>query len=212
MTQDRDVSATPWKFESSPPHHSRPGEKQHRAPRGLKRPESGSDLSGYFGDTDERWLACPDHPGFEVSDLGRVRSATTGKLVRQANALGYKRVILQSNGESRYARVHRLVAMAFIPNDRPEAVYVNHLDGDKQNNRLSNLEWCTPLENTRHSVAIGTFPFGEAHGASKLKVEQVHRIRALRAEGRTLRGIADEIGISDTAVFRIVSGKTWTRV
>lgn len=159
----------------------------------------------------ETWRQCADFLELEVSDLGRVRVAQTGRIVAQSTVLGYCRVVLRIGDRLRRARVHRLVARAFIPNDRPEAEYVNHIDGDKRNNRVGNLEWCTPLENARHAVALGLQPHGEAHGASKLKVEQVHRIRSMRSEGHTLRSIAKALGMSDTAVFRVVSGKTWAR-
>ena len=65
---------------------------------------------------------------------------------------GYLNVALMNNkGKAKYIRVHRLVALAFIPNPLDKA-YVNHIDEDRQNNHVDNLEWVTPKENNMHSL------------------------------------------------------------
>lgn len=63
---------------------------------------------------------------------------------------GYKRVTLYKNGKRKRYSVHRLVCEAFIPNPENKP-YVNHIDSNRTNNKISNLEWCTPLENTKHA-------------------------------------------------------------
>lgn len=87
---------------------------------------------------------------YEVSNLGRVRGSNRiRKLVPIKN--GYITVILRKDGKSHCEYVHRLVAEAFIPN--PDAFpVVNHLDRDKTNNRVDNLEWCTAKHNVTYSV------------------------------------------------------------
>lgn len=100
----------------------------------------------------EKWAEIPNAPGYRVSNLGRVR----GKhhLLRPApDTIGHLQVILMVNGKRMCQRVHRLVAQAFIPNPQNLPV-VNHIDGDKNNNKATNLEWCTQEHNVWHMVNV----------------------------------------------------------
>lgn len=88
---------------------------------------------------------------YSVSNYGEVRNNRTGKLMKpRKNEKGYLRIGLTTNGKQKCMRVHRLVAQAFIPNpeNKPE---VNHIDFNKENNCVNNLEWVTCKENSDHS-------------------------------------------------------------
>ena len=109
---------------------------------------------------------------YQVSNLGNVRS--TDRLYKQSNAKtdeynhiykgkmlkphytiwGYKRVGLSKNGKVKYFTIHKLVAEAFLKNNNNYPC-VNHIDGNKENNNVSNLEWCTYSRNNRHAREIG---------------------------------------------------------
>lgn len=92
---------------------------------------------------------------YEISNLGRVKSfkrnGTKGKILKGTyDEWGYIRVALSKNGKSKKYKVHRLVAEAFIPNSNNYS-QINHDNGIKDDNRVENLEWCTPSFNTIHS-------------------------------------------------------------
>lgn len=95
---------------------------------------------------------------WQVSNLGRVKSL--GRKVPTWNgSKTLKETILQQRLRNGYLavkseNVHRLVARAFIPTDNP-ALHINHKNGIKIDNRVENLEWCTPLENTQHAWDTG---------------------------------------------------------
>ena len=93
--------------------------------------------------------------------LGSVKNSSDGNefisLINHSE--GYKCVALSHNGMTKRFFVHRLVAEAFIPNPN-NLPQVNHIDGNKQNNCVSNLEWCTARENIRHAIDTGLIPYG----------------------------------------------------
>ena len=98
----------------------------------------------------EIWKPIVGYEGlYEVSSFGRIRSVVNGWLLTPDEARGYLRVTLYKNGARNRQPVHRLVAMAFLPNPRNKTT-INHIDEDKSNNCVSNLEWCTPKENCNH--------------------------------------------------------------
>lgn len=94
----------------------------------------------------ERWKPIFGYDGmYEVSDLGRVRSRKSGewKMLRaRKGTFGYLSVMLFKNGKAKNGRIHQLVARYFIENDNIFNTEVNHKDENKQNNIVSNLEWC----------------------------------------------------------------------
>ena len=117
----------------------------------------------------EEWRDVAGYNGkYQVSNLGNVRSidrtfvnACGVRVTRKGfplkpmlNQGGYLKVTMHKRGKVNTEVVHRLVAEAFIPNNK-HLPQVNHKDGDKSNNAVSNLEWCTSLENMHHAAQKG---------------------------------------------------------
>lgn len=105
----------------------------------------------------ETWKPVSEYEGlYEVSSCGRVRSlprnTTRGKVLQPIERNEYVAVNLWKNGKSTLCSVHRLVAEAFVPNPCMKPM-VNHIDENKKNNAVENLEWCTHKENCRHGTA-----------------------------------------------------------
>ena len=89
---------------------------------------------------------------YQVSNFGRVKRVTTGRILKGGkNTSGYIQIYLYKQGIRDVNRIHRIVAQSFIPNpeNKPE---INHIDEDKTNNRVDNLEWVTKKENTNHGT------------------------------------------------------------
>lgn len=107
----------------------------------------------------EIWKDIPDYEGiYQVSNMGRLkRLLKNGRenfLCGKKDKDGYVTVILSKNQKKKYCRLHRVVASAFAPNPDNKKE-VNHIDKNKQNNEVSNLEWVTTAENIRHSFLTG---------------------------------------------------------
>ncbi len=101
----------------------------------------------------EIWKVVEDYPNYEVSNMGKVYNKKFKRFLSKGGNT-YKHITLCSDGFTYCVNIHRLVAKAFIPNplNKPQ---VNHIDGNKSNNNVNNLEWCTPKENHQHAVRTG---------------------------------------------------------
>ena len=152
-------------------------------------------------DSTEFWkiIEYPDvrNNTYEVSTFGRIRNVNTGKILKdQSDKSGYRIIWLSMNqiNTGKTFKVHRLVAHAFIynPMNKPE---VNHINGDKSDNHISNLEWVTSSENQIHAVRLGLQPIkhGQDSSNSKISNEMVHVIcdRLLKYDGDIDRVLLD---------------------
>lgn len=165
----------------------------------------------------EEWRQAESHGVlFEVSNYGNIRTVdrhrTTkrGKQVlvkghaikQKINRHGYPYINIKVKKTTKSIRTHRLVAMAFIPNieDKPQ---VNHIDFDRTNNNVENLEWCTAKENMRHSkhrlYNPVTGKFGSNHPLSKsVDVFEVY-VKKIKTFGSAIEAAA-AMNVTQTAV------------
>jgi len=162
----------------------------------------------------ENWKKISGYENYSVSDFGRVRNDKTGRIMKTLpNAQGYPRVSLYDGIKNISKTVHRLVAVSFIPNleNKPQ---INHIDGDKINNNVTNLEWVIPSENIKHSFLNGLSkgPKGEVNGCSKLNEVQILEIRSLRNQGWKQDQIAKKFNVGQGQISYIVNKKSWTHI
>jgi hypothetical protein len=131
---------------------------------------------------------------------------------------GYLGVKFSKQGKYRTMQVHVLVAETFL--NRPEGIVeVNHNDGNKWNNNLSNLEWMTKSENRLHAIhVLGvkiTLPppkYGEDHPNSKLTEQEVRAIREGRKSGLSYVKLGKRYGVDQSTIAQIVKRKTWKEI
>lgn len=107
-------------------------------------------------------------------------------------------------------KLHRLLAICFIPNPK-ELPVINHKDGNKQNNNLKNLEWCTVKHNCQHAVKIGLHKpmFGIKNPAAKLKYLDLLIIREALQKGFSGYSISKYYKVDKATIYRIKNGLTW---
>jgi penicillin-binding protein-related factor A (putative recombinase) len=175
----------------------------------------------------EIWIPIKDYEGFyEVSNLGRVRSLDRivngrdgllahlkGRMVTIGKeSQGYCRVSLSKDGNRKMAKLHRLIAQAFLPNPCGKP-HINHKNGIKNDNRIENLEWVTPLENAKHAVRTGLYKapppkYGKDHVKSRCIVATDKNGNEREFEG--IRDAERETGISASNICSNLQGKTKT--
>lgn len=146
----------------------------------------------------------PNHNGFRCDEQGTVYGKRGKPMTGHVDRCGYREVLFSENGATKNHLVHRLILNTFDPREDSDSLYVNHLNGDKLDNRLENLEWCSRSENTRHSYSNGlqTKVTNQYGTFSVLRPEQLSAIRELHDVGLIDREIAKQVGCSRELVSR----------
>lgn len=160
----------------------------------------------------ETWQVHPDFDLYEVSTYGRVRSwhKRLPHILKPAPGPYFQVVLIRDH--LRYDRsVHRLVLETFV-GYRPEGMVCRHLNGNSKDNRLTNLKWGTPKENSQDMVSHGTRGYGALNGRSKLTNRQVMEIRRLRSQGMEYQQIAPLYGITTTTAWGVAIGLTYSQL
>lgn len=173
------------------------------------------DVTGYEG-------------GYLISNFGRLKSLERKVKIKggayrnkaekiinpKINVKGYNFHYLSLNGKKKGLYFHRLVAICFISNPENK-IEVNHIDGNKSNNNVSNLEWCSKSENMIHSYKTGLHKptRGSINGMAKLNDEKVLEIKKkyLFNDVR-IKNLAIEYNVNGSCICNIVHGKRWKHV
>lgn len=171
---------------------------------------------------DEVWKDIDGYNGiFQVSNLGRVRSIDRfvkgaygkrwikGKIFKPVlnKSDGYLRVVFMVDGISKRHYIHRLIANAFLPKIKGKE-YVNHIDGNKLNNSISNLEWCTLKENQQHAFRIGLNhgKSGTANNNAKLSSQMAKEIiKDYQSGTYTYRELAKKYHVGHSTIGNVIT-------
>lgn len=155
-------------------------------------------------------------PGYYISNLGRIRGRS-GKIIHSHKTTsGYNAISIRPAGRknpSRYLKIARLIAKAFIPNPNNYPI-VNHIDGNKQNDAISNLEWCTQSYNIKHAYRTGLAhaKCGVDNDSAKLSEEDVKYIRTNyipRDKEFGTRALGRKFNVSHHVIMYILNNKTY---
>lgn len=174
---------------------------------------------------EEKWAPIKEHEQlYAVSNYGRIKSlfreikGKNGICYRYSEKLhtpqvdehGYHRVTFRKNTIPKQWSVHRLVADHFMDNPK-NLPQVNHKNGDKSDNNINNLEWCTASQNMQHGYDELDHERmrGEKNGMTKLTPELIVLIKKSYSELKSFTKTGLQFGISGTHVWRIVKNKSW---
>ena len=146
------------------------------------------------------WKKVYGFDDYLCNEQGEIYSLKRKRILKGRSMKGYRRVVLMKDGKQIDSLVHRLIAQTFIPNpeNKPE---VNHKDGNKENNSVFNLEWCTQKENVQHAIKTGL------KNDRKVSDEKLNEIRRMISEGKRNTEIEKITGIPRKTVSNIRIGK-----
>lgn len=156
-----------------------------------------------------------DYPGYEITKSGTVFSLPNASrpsrrvLKPRQDKDGYWVINIRKDGLSKTVKVHRLVAITFLPNlhNKPQ---VNHIDENRANCHLDNLEWATPTENARHSIPSKYARHGGRWHNAKLTPEAAYHIREMYGTGMVrFSELAKLFGVSLSLIDKVTTGKAW---
>ena len=149
--------------------------------------------------------------GYHVSEDGRVFNNQNKEMKLDSSARYLRVQLIYQDGTVKKELVHRLVAKAFIPNpeNKPD---VNHIDGNKLNNHVSNLEWVTKSENMVHARDNKLIPVGEENYNSKYYDEQINEACRLMQEGYRNCDICSMLDLPKNIVSQLRNGVIWNHI
>lgn len=154
----------------------------------------------------EQW-AKTHNRNYSVSNFGNVRNDKTNRILKPNLNNRYLKVSLGCKEKT--ASIHRLVAFAFIDNIE-NSPCVNHIDGNKLNNHVNNLEWCTVKQNAIHRHHVLNSGIGENHYLAKLKNTTVIDIVKAVKDGQNIKDVAIKFNTSVNVVRDVLRGKSWS--
>lgn len=162
-------------------------------------------------DTTEDWRSIVAFPGYEISDLGRIRSHRLRqvRILQPRFCRGYQVASLRKDRHTYYSRLSHLVLEAFV-GPCPDGMESAHLNGQRADNRSTNLQWCSHIENIAHKHLHGTYTRGEQHPPARLRQWQVDELRERINSGEKLTSeLAKEYGVAYGTVRHVIRGDTW---
>ena len=152
-------------------------------------------------------------PNYLISDDGKFYNKSYKELFQRPNRDGYMVSYRSENNKQKTVSIHREVAKAFIPNPENKPC-VNHIDGDKKNNHVSNLEWVTYSENNKHAFKIGlsSVRLGENSPLSKYTDDEIHIVCKMMQDGYRKKEVISSTGISESTYKNINTRRCWNHI
>lgn len=152
-----------------------------------------------------------DYPNYSITKDGRVFNNKHNRYLKPFKRTGYWSVSLYEAGKMNSIRIHRLLAQAYIDNPENKPC-VNHIDGDKTNNNISNLEWCTYKENTKHSWNTGLQKVSEKQRQAvrnvKRKLTDIEVVAIRELKGKVKQPVLAECyGVTQQSISYIQNNK-----
>lgn len=160
----------------------------------------------------EKWITIEEFPNYKISNLGNVRNINTGKAVATPiHQHGYHCVRLWNKGKTRLMKIYRLIAIHFIPNPDSKRE-VNHINGNRMDHSIKNLEWVTPSENMKHAFRCGLskcqFKKGFKHQLAKLTPHSVgFIIKSRSSKTHSLKELSKMFGVTPDHICRVANQK-----
>jgi hypothetical protein len=159
----------------------------------------------------EIWINIPEFENYQVSNLGNVFSKKSNKLLCiTKNDKGYCYVQIYKNNKDYHFRLHRLVAKCFIPNPN-NFKEINHIDGNKQNNCVENLEWCDRKYNMQEAFKNGLIPPRKANSGSFKKGRKPPNCKKVNKYNLSYKLIKSYSSITEASIDNNVSPYTISR-
>jgi hypothetical protein len=142
---------------------------------------------------------------YVVYNDGTILSLKSKMFMNPININGYLFVKI----DGKLVSIHRLVGELFIPNPHNKKE-INHIDGNKQNNKVENLEWVSPSENIQHKIhQLGKDHRGSKNGMAKLTLEDVDKIKMLYQAGYSQKKLGEMFGLTQGKISNVVNGKSY---
>ncbi len=159
--------------------------------------------------TSEALFGFHKYPGYWATVDGRIYSERAGRFLSPIRMGAYTGLQVASGGRIVKRYLHRLILEIFT-GECPAGMHACHNNGNRADNRLSNLRWATPAENNADKRRHGTATDGARNPMAKLTPAGVAAIRNRVAAGETQRSLCVEYGVSPMTISRAVRGKTWS--
>lgn len=167
----------------------------------------------------EEWRPAHGWPDYEISSHGRLRRSAPGRGVsrvgriikpqRRSKKKNYPIFLLHRRGKNVKLSVHQVVAKAFLEDPPTPEHQIAHWDGNPHNNRVSNLRWATPLENSADTIRHGHSPRGERNVKNVLTKTEVLEIRSRYQAGISIADLCREYPVKNAAIWKICHRRTW---
>lgn len=155
------------------------------------------------------WKEIENYPNYLISDKGEIYNLRTKQIMKQhPDKDGYMVLNLSHKGAKKCYRVHRLVAQAYIPNPL-NLDTVNHINHNKTDNCVDNLEWMNNIDNAKDGNKYSTYYKGEKAKAAKLSMQDARDIRQAYLNGISRKELADKYNVTTATIGNVINNKVY---